>query len=151
MVHKPDQKTQARYCGLFRRLLAMTYDGLIVIALLLLAGLVALPFTGPGVRAGRDPLFTLYLVLVWFAYFGWCWRQSGATLGMRAWRVRLVTATGSVPGWGRCALGFGIAFVSALPAGLGFAWALWDQRRRCWHDIATGSHLVVRNKSDRAA
>lgn len=148
-MHEIDQDKNQRYCGLLRRLLAMTYDGFIVMALLLLAGLIALPFSGPDVRAGRDPIFTSYLLLVWFTYFGWCWRQSGATLGMRAWRIQLVTGGGSVPSWSNCAMRFGVAFISALVAGLGFAWALWDQRRRCWHDIATGGYLVVRNTSNR--
>jgi uncharacterized RDD family membrane protein YckC len=118
----------------------------------MIAALIALPFTGPDVRAGRDPLFSLYLLLAWFAYFGWCWRHSAATLGMRAWRIRIRTGSGSAPGWGRCALRFGVAFVSGLAAGLGFAWALFNQRRRCWHDMASRSFLiVVDKKSDRAA
>ena len=137
------EPTEVRYCGLFRRLLAMTYDALIVIALLMIAALVALPFSGPDVRAGRDLVYTLYLLIAWFAYFGWCWRTTRATLGMRAWRVRLVTQDGAKPGWGSCALRFVIAMVSGLAGGVGFAWALFDKRRRCWHDLATGSWLVV--------
>lgn len=147
-----ENEQKASLCKLPRRLLAMSYDAVIVIALLMIAGLIALPFSGTDVRAGRDPLYSLYLLGVWFAYFGGCWRLSGATLGMRAWRVRLVSGAGAVPGWGRCALRWGVAFVSGLAVGLGFAWALFDQRRRCWHDLASDTSLVVVPKdSDRTS
>jgi uncharacterized RDD family membrane protein YckC len=41
---------------------------------------------------------------------------------------------------------------SALPLGLGFAWAAWDPRGQAWHDriagtvvVATGSPLITRH------
>ena len=140
------------FCGLARRVLAMAYDALVVVALLMIATLVALPVTGTGVRAGLDPLFSLYLLAVWFAYFGWCWRHAGATLGMRAWRVRLVTRDGKPPGWSFCALRFAVAAAAGLALGLGFAWSLFEPKKRCWQDLATHSFLVVaRRRSDRAA
>ena len=139
-------------CGLLRRLLAMTYDSLIVLALLMLAGFIALPFTGPDTRAGQDILFTLYLLLVWFSYFAWCWKTTGATLGMRAWRIRLISERGGQPGWAACALRFVTAMVSGLAVGAGFLRALFDPQRRCWHDLASGSRLIVLERpSDRAA
>lgn len=130
-------------CSLPRRLSAMFYDALVVIALLMTAAFVVLPVTGPDVRAGSDPAFTAYLVMVAFAYFGGCWRAAGATLGMRAWRVRLESGTDGPPGWGQCAVRFMTAIASGLVAGLGFAWALFDSRRRCWHDLASGTWLVT--------
>jgi uncharacterized RDD family membrane protein YckC len=152
MHETPEPRTDEPHCGLLRRLLAMTYDGLVVLALLMIATLVALPVTGTDVRAGRHPGFTLYLLGVWFAYVGSCWRYSQATLGMRAWRIRLVGQKGAAPGWRACGLRFGVAFASALAGGLGFAWAVFNRQRRCWHDLASGTDLLVRAKgSDRAA
>jgi uncharacterized RDD family membrane protein YckC len=121
----------------------MAYDGIIVLALLLLAGLLALPFAGQDTRALADPLFTLYLLAVWFAYFAWCWRRAGMTLGMRAWRLRLNATNGRRPSWRQCLVRFAVALVSAGMLGAGFAWALFDRQRRCWHDLASGTVLVV--------
>ncbi len=129
--------------GLLRRILALSYDGVIVFALLLLAGLVALPFSGAEMRAGRNPLFTLYLLAVWFAYFGWSWRRLGMTLGMRAWRIRLVTPDGVTPGWGRCLLRFTTALLSGAALGAGYLWSLFERQGRSWHDLASDTHLIV--------
>lgn len=139
------------HCGLPRRLLAMCYDALIVIALLMFAGFVALPFTGPETRAGQNVLFTLYLLVVWYLYFAWCWGRHGATLGMRAWRVRLTKENGGTPGQTSCLLRFGMAFISGLALGMGFLWALFNPSRHCWHDLASRTQLIVhRQPSDRA-
>jgi uncharacterized RDD family membrane protein YckC len=133
---------EARPCGLGRRLLAIAYDGLVVIALLLLATAVALPFEFLGQQALRDPLLTLYLGSVWFAYEAWCWRRAGMTLGMRAWGVRLLTVEGGRLGWGRCLLRFLVGIVGTAALGAGLLWALVDARKRCWHDLAAGTRLV---------
>lgn len=127
-------------CGLGRRLLVMLYDSLIVIALLLLATGLALLAGSGAVTAGRDGLFTAYLLLTWFLYLAWCWRK-GMTVGMRAWRVVIEREDGSTPGWGACLLRFAVSLVSAACLGLGFAWSLFDPRQRTWHDRASGTRL----------
>lgn len=136
-------ETDFEPCGLGRRLLAMLYDALVLVAILLLATALALMAGSGAVTAGRDPLFTLYLALVWFLYLALCWRL-GMTVGMRAWGIRIVDADGENPGWGACVLRFGASLLSAAPAGLGFWWSLFDPGRRAWHDIASGTYLVRR-------
>lgn len=129
-------------CTLGRRLLVMLYDALVVTALLLLATSVALLAGSGQVFAGKDPLFTLYLLLVWFVYLAWCWRKGGMTVGMRAWKVRIESKEGGVPGWGQCALRFLVALGSAACLGLGFAWSLFEAEKRTWHDAASRTRLL---------
>jgi len=130
-------------CGLGRRLLAMLYDALILVALLLLATALALLAGSGAVTAGRDAFFTLYLLVVWFLYLALCWRL-GMTIGMRAWRIRIQNANGEKPGWAACLVRFLVSLLSAVPAGLGFWWSLFDRERRSWHDIASDTYLVRR-------
>lgn len=120
----------------------MVYDALLVIALLMVAGALALPLTSGESQALRDPVYTVYLVSVWFAYCGGCWVLAGQTLGMRAWRVRLVDQQGQRPGWRAAALRFTAAWLSVLPAGLGFLSALWHPERLAWHDRLSRTRLV---------
>ena len=129
-------------CGLGRRVLCMIYDAVIVLGLLLIATAVAMPVLGPEARAGLDAALTAWLLLVWFVYLAWCWRQGGMTLGMRAWRVRLVSDLGRPVTWRQCALRFGVAFLSAAVVLAGFWWSLFDRRRRGWHDLASRTRLV---------
>ena len=133
---------EAEPCGLLRRLVIMLYDGVVIVALWLLAGAIALPFIAADTMAGKHPVFTLYLVLVWFAYLAWCWQHGGMTLGMRAWRVRLGTDSGTVMDTWRSGGRFAASLVAALPLGAGFLWALTDPDRRTWHDRWSGTRLV---------
>ncbi|MNV66805.1 RDD family protein [compost metagenome] len=70
------------------------------------------------------------------------WRRGGQTLGMRPWRLRVVSLDGTVPTrrqlWRRYAVGS----LSVLAAGLGFWWALLDRQRLTWHDRASGTRVA---------
>ncbi len=96
-----NKKTNGTPCSLFRRLLIMLYDGVIIVALLMLATAFAMLAGTGNHTAMQDPLYTAYLVLVWFAYLAWCWHTGGMTLGMRAWHVCITDETGRRPGLGK--------------------------------------------------
>lgn len=134
----------ARPCGLGRRLLVMAYDAAAIVALLMLVTALTMLAGLRELSAVRDPLYAAGLLSTWFFYLGWCWRHGGMTLGMRAWKVRLVRLRGGSPGWGACLLRFAVSLLSATAAGLGFLWSLFDPQRRCWHDIASGTRLLRR-------
>ena len=129
-------------CGLLRRLLVMLYDGVVIVALLMLATAFAMLAGTGNHTAMEDPLYTAYLVLVWFVYLAWCWRKGGMTLGMRAWHVCITDETGSRPGWRWCAVRFLTSILSASAAGLGFLWSLIDSDKRTWHDKASRTRLL---------
>lgn len=120
----------------------MLYDGLILLGLLMLASAVALPFGDPHKVALQDFWFTLWLLLVCFIYLGGCWHYQGMTLGMRAWRLRLLSADGGAVSWPRCLLRFCTGIVSVAVFGLGILWALLDRQSRGWHDLAANTQLI---------
>jgi uncharacterized RDD family membrane protein YckC len=130
------------YCPFPRRLLVLLYDGVIMLGLLILASALALPFGNTEKVAFQDFWFTLWLLLVCFVYLGSCWRYGGMTVGMRAWRVRLVGENGLVISWPRCLLRFLVSMVSLTALGLGIAWALVDKKNRSWHDLAAQTVLI---------
>ena len=92
----PPPVVGAQPCGLGRRLLVMAYDAIALIALMMAVTAILLLTPLRNQTAFLDPMPTLVLLVTWFLYLGWCWRR-GLTLGMRAWRVRLVFD--SEPGW----------------------------------------------------
>jgi len=134
--------TDQTLCTLPRRLLAMLYDGIVLLALLIVASAIALPFGGAGKIAFRDFWFTLWLLLVCFAYLGGCWRYGGMTMGMRAWRIMLVSGNDRAVTWPRCLLRFLVGCISLGLFGLGVFWALADSHNRAWHDLAAQTLLV---------
>ncbi len=124
----------------------MVYDGLLLIALwMLAAALVVIP-TGEQVNPGHLA-FQLYLLVVAWAYFAICWR-GGQTLGMKAWRIRLVASEGQVT-WAATTLRFLVSLASLLSFGLGFWWSFFHPRRATWHDLASGTVMVVDEKGSR--
>ena len=131
-----------RPCGLLRRCLIMLYDAMVIVALMMLATAFVLIFRVENLTAGKDPLYTFCLLAVWFVYLAWCWQHGGMTLGMRAWRVKLVTDDGGTFGWARSACRFGVSLLSGLLLGAGFIWSLFDRGHRSWHDRLSHSRLV---------
>jgi uncharacterized RDD family membrane protein YckC len=126
--------------GLARRLAACFYDGLVLVAVLVVAGAVWVALSRAAAAPG-DWLFRGYLLAVSAAFFGAFWTR-GETLGMRAWKLRIVGRDGKPPGWGRAVLRFTVALLSWGALGLGFLWVLVDRDRLAWHDRASGTRLV---------
>ena len=127
--------------GLVKRLLAGLYDWLLVIALMMVVSVPAVVLLddaiSPGNAAYRSAMVTV--ALVFFVYF---WINGGQTLGMRAWRLRLFSGDGEPVTLSQALRRFAAAWVSALPAGLGFWWALFDAEGRTWHDRWSATRIV---------
>ncbi|MFA7097254.1 MAG: RDD family protein [Gammaproteobacteria bacterium] len=129
--------------GLLRRLGAILYDSLLLLALLSVATALVLPLTGGEAIAPGNPLYTSYLFFVGFFFFAWFWIHGGQTLGMRAWRIRVQQRNGAPITWGQALLRFLVAIASWLLLGAGFLWALFDKERMTWHDRYSQTVLVV--------
>jgi len=125
-----------------RRLMAILYDSLLLLALFFLG---TLPFIavrgGEPVEAG-DLAYQLTLLAVAWAFFAGFWAFAGRTLGMQSWGLRVVTADGVKPDLVRATTRFIVAILSWVPLGLGYWWQLWDRDGLTWHDRASGTRLV---------
>lgn len=123
----------------------MSYDTIIVLGLLLVAAAIASPLDSDNQHALRDPVFTAYLVMVWFFYLSYCWINGGMTIGMRAWRLKLIADDGITINWKFCLVRFLISILAVAAFGLGFIWSLFDKRHRCWQDRASHSGIYLSN------
>ena len=129
----------------------MLYDGVIMLGLLMLASALALPLGGAGMIAFKDFWFTVWLLFVCFVYLGGCWRYGGLTIGMRAWRVKLVNENETIISWSVCLLRFLTSMVSLAALGMGFFWALFDKKNRTWHDRAAHTLLISTARGKKTA
>lgn len=132
---------------LWLRLAALLYDLLVLIALwMAAAGLVLLAFQGEVDVARQPPLYHAVLQIVLLVltalYFAISWSRGGQTIGMRAWRVRVVDDRGQSLALRRSLLRFALAILSLLFVGAGFLWCLFDADRRAWHDVMLGSRML---------
>jgi len=135
--------------GLLRRLASIFYDSLLLIAILFIMGGVGIAMNGGEAIPSDNLVFRTILLLTIALFFLWFWTHGGQTLGMRAWRLRLVTDTGAPPGYRAALLRLLSGFVSWLPLGLGHLWVLVDPEHLAWHDRLSGTRLVVLQKPKR--
>jgi uncharacterized RDD family membrane protein YckC len=148
----------------------MFYDLFLIIPLLMLTSALLIAIHGPtdnavvrSVPAWQQWIVT-YLALVGF--FGLFWRQKGQTLGMQAWRVKLVSRLGNarVP-WTQVFIRISTAaapvilsllpflyfninnasvlvyVIAAIIAGMGFFWRWGNTERLYLHDQLSRTEL----------
>lgn len=128
--------------GLIRRLAAMLYDALLLAGVLFAATLLILPLRRGEAFHAHDPIFSAYVLGVTFVFLAWFWTHGGQTLGMRAWKIRLIAADGGPVSWRRAAIRYGVALVSGGCLGLGFLWVAFHPQKLGWHDLASGTRIV---------
>src|SRR5512139_1279734 len=129
-------------CPLWRRLAAALYDALLLFGVLGVAATIALPFTGDLGDGRPHPLFSTYLFMVSFFFFGWFWTHGGQTLGMKVWGIRVQNFEGGPITLWQAALRFIVAIASWAFLGLGFLWSLVDKEKLTWHDRYSMTELV---------
>ncbi|WP_157982866.1 RDD family protein [Aliidiomarina minuta] len=140
--------------GLARRLGAILYDFLVIIALLMFATIIALGFVAGLVSIGLislgaeqdhasvlegNVLFMLYLVAVIFWFYAGFWVRGGQTIGMRSWRLKVQNTDGSCIGWKQATIrllssAFGLSNIGLLFSG---------QQKLAWQDKAANCEVIV--------
>ena len=149
------ESNTAAHPSLFRRLTALLYDSLLIVALVLVVNGVLLGFLAK-IGAADDhtlqpwqaQMLTLVSVVAFFTLF---WIKSGQTLGMQAWRIKLVDFNGDRPSATQALLRCGAAFLSFACFGLGYIWCLVDSNHRYWHDYLSRTELILLPKTDKNA
>jgi len=82
---------------IFKYLFAVSYDLFITCALLMAFTLVCLIIRNGSVIQPQSHWFQLCLMLIWFLYYSFSLKLGGQTIGMRAWRLKIVSVnTGSL-------------------------------------------------------
>jgi len=126
--------------GLFRRLGAMFYDGILLFAILMVAGFSVRIFTADP-AALHSAGFRVYLLLVSFVFFAWFWLHGGQTLGMRAWKIQVQSCTGGTMTLWQAMLRFITSLFSWIFF-LGFLWGWIDPKKRTWHDWVSDTQVI---------
>src|SRR5687767_14547216 len=111
----PEPSSAAVPAALHWRLLAAVYDLFPALALWFSTAALVLLLRG-GAPVAPDSVGAWLLLgamaAVGFGYYGISWRRGGQTLGMRAWRLRLVHASGATPPWPALLLRYLVAGLS---------------------------------------
>jgi uncharacterized RDD family membrane protein YckC len=150
---------------LWRRLLALVYDLLIVVAIVMVVGLLCQLATGgkligTGAKTLVPAWYQILQGVVVAAYFISSWRRGGQTVGMRPWHIRLTRDDGDRPTLQQAVvrvlvaaaplllllltplLGLRATLWTLLIVWTGwFAVGLFDRRQRALHDLVAGTEI----------
>lgn len=139
--------------GVTRRFAAMVYDGLLLIAISIAYGALAVlmnvliqgqPPEGEKIQWGHwSAVFFVGWLLTMAGFFCYFWCRSGQTLGMRAWRMKIVDQEYRTPSLKQCALRCLIAPFSLLLAGFGYFWRWFDPQKLTLHDRLSKTQVIV--------
>jgi uncharacterized RDD family membrane protein YckC len=140
----------------------MVYDAILAFALVFCVGMVytaiAIALSG-----GPDPAlldaktgdvitelqpvelgWPIYPLLISTAagFYVFFWHRNGQTLGMRAWKIKLIANRSSQPHFHQYLLRLFFSIISFLAFGAGYFYMLVDPQRRTLHDILSDTSVV---------
>ena len=141
---------QATYGGFWIRVAAYLIDwvigGVIGFALGFVIGIIAVithPENPTVAATDLRPVTTVLGVLINMAYFTVQWTISGATIGQRLFRLRVVDADSGQPiGFGKALLRWIGLIISVLVCFVGVIWVAFDARKQGWADKIAGTVVL---------
>ena len=128
-----------------RRLAAIFYDSLLVLAIWMATTAVLVIYLAEGAPV-KGIAYQLMLYLEAFGFYLLFWRLKGQTLGMQVWKIKLVTQSGEKPRYLQCLIRFLAATASLCCMGLGFFWMLWDPKGETWQDKLSSTRIIYLGK-----
>lgn len=148
---KDDHVTEYSIAHAHRLIGSAIYDILVVMGLLMIAGFIAVGAyfltTGEESIPANSLFFQLYLLLVICGYFIYFWKRAGQTVGMKAWRIRLVNQKNEAISMKQLIIRLLVAIPAYCLLFLGVFWQYWDKSGLNWHDHASGTKLIYIPKS----
>jgi len=142
MTEQIPTQVKCKAASLWRRLFTVCYDGVIIFCLFLLFTAIILSLT-PDHEIKFKLLYQLLLGSIWFSFFAWFWLHGGQTLGMAAWRLKLVSIDEHPVTFKRVLQRWILAFPAWLCFGLGFFWMLIDKQGMCLYDKWSRTRLII--------
>ncbi|MGH1469702.1 MAG: RDD family protein [Cellvibrionaceae bacterium] len=152
-LSRSKEVSEFKPANLLKRLAAISYDFMLLTGLSFGYGAFALlaryfffpdtvdtnavtGFAPPGI------IFKVGWFLLIALFFIFFWHRGGQTLGMRAWKIRVINKNGTnisiVQGFIRCCL----APLSFGLAGIGYLWCLFDTEGQTLHDKLSKSVVI---------
>lgn len=127
------------------RFLALLYDFFPILGIWFVVVVLALVLNGGEAIRSNTLAGFLELAALLAAtglYATASWRRGEQTIGMKPWRLYVVTPEGRTAPLARLWLRYLVGILSLACAGLGFFWALIDRDHLTWHDRVSGTRMI---------
>ena len=120
--------------------MAWLYDALVITALLLVATLIATLISGGEAAPWLTRLFVAGSTV---GYFSFSWARGGQTAGMRAWRLRVVTADGYPLTYERTFKRLFACIATLAPVLLPLLLAVFSKTKQSVYDTLSNTRVVL--------
>ena len=126
-----------------RRVLVILYDSILLVAVLFFMSLpIIIPF-----EITTDhilyPLYIVYIYAIAFLFFAWSWTHGGQTLGLKTWKIKLVSVSGNQVTWKESFMRYIGSLLCWLSCGIGFLWCYTNKERLAWNDLISNTRLTA--------
>lgn len=125
-----------------RRLAAILYDSFVVCSFVLLITIIAFIVNKGRSFLPYQEIFISYLIVGTGFFLAWFWQKSGQTLGMLAWKIKVVDTYHNNISWKRALLRYYLAFIGLTMGGVSLLWCLLDKDQQSLHDRLAGTKVV---------
>lgn len=141
-MQKPATTPTPLPASIYRRYGAWVYDGFIVFSVLLLLTAIALLLNrGEDLMPFRW-LYLSYLFLCTGLFLSSFWCRSGQTLGMLAWKIKVVDQHYQTLTWQHAFYRYFISLLTTLCGGIGLLWCFIDKEKQSLHDRIAGTKVI---------
>lgn len=158
MYQSPHYPIPLPVAPVWRRIAALVYDSLLLLALSMAYGGIALAIHVALFGTGSEeyqprlthPLFPIgwYVCLSSFYVFFWC--RAGQTAGMKAWRLTIIGEENRRPSV-KAAYTRAVLSSFLVPSFIAYVWAWLDKDKLCLHDRLSQTKVLLeppRKKKD---
>ena len=135
------QRTLVNKISFLKYCAAIFYDALLCLSLLMIATFVLMPITNGQAIPANNIYFKCYLITFLYLFFSQYWCRAQQTLGMRAWKIKIVNHQGQKITQQQALIRFVGAIISFSCFGLGFFWQLFNKQNKTWHDLLSKTQL----------
>ncbi len=139
--------------SLWRRLAAIAYDSIVILAIWIIVGFIVLSAFGIDqvqvVKNDRVIIAPYYqitllssILLSTYLFFAWFWTHSGQTLGMQAWKLRVQNPDASAISYKQSLIRCIITPISLLLLGAGYFYMFFNANKQTLPDLLSRSNVV---------
>lgn len=139
------------YASFGERFLALLLDSFVLIPVAIVIAIIFTPIKlAVADNALLKNLISLIVQITSFVissiYYVYFTGSSGATIGKRVMKIKVIKVDGSVPGYTtaflREVVGKFVSGATILLFGIGYLWMLWDPQKQCLHDKIASTFVV---------
>ena len=129
------------FVTIWRRSASILYDSLLVLAILII---MSIPFFSFNLEENFSLkiIVQIYYYLITQYFFVWFWVNNEGTLGMKTWKIKIVSEDGNKITYKEAIIRFNTAILSFIFFGLGFLISFLRKDKKCLHDFISKTVLV---------